>query len=55
MGEKYKKELNKVRKRSIPHISIYKIDPRKGELKMTEKEYKDGVLKLQQLLGELNY
>lgn len=55
MGEKYKKELDKVRKSSIPHTSIYRVDPKKGELKMTEKEYKDGVLKLQQLLGELNY
>lgn len=55
MAEKYIEELDKVRKSSIPHTSIYRIDPKKGELKMTEKEYKDGVLKLQQLLGELNY
>ncbi|CAI4054592.1 uncharacterized protein SKDI_01G0670 [Saccharomyces kudriavzevii IFO 1802] len=55
MTEKYKKELEKVRKSSIPHTSTYKIDPKKDELQMSDKEFRQGVLKLQQLLGELNY
>lgn len=36
-------------------MSTYKIDPKKDVLQMSEEEFRQGVLKLQQLLGELNY
>lgn len=55
MDKKYNEELKKIRKSSIPHMSTYKIDPKKDVLQMSEEEFRQGVLKLQQLLGELNY
>lgn len=55
MMKQYPEVVENERKANVPYVSKYKINPKEDEVILTSTELKDGIKRMQKIVGKPNY